>query len=1000
MSRKNILTKMLAFVLAFALCFGMVEQLPASADNSFSVDNITGMYDIIVTPGKTEHFSIQMKANDPITRITSIIGKSTNPEITVSNAKLTNQTLSGSNAVTDVTATVVYALEFDLTAADTLSIGYNTISFTGRGSKFNQAIGDWEAEFDVYTVTSYTPVELAPAEIIIDKVSYSESSIKPGISTTITLTLKNIGDMQAINNYLTMDFGATGIIPDYSVERIKVGALNAGQSVKVDVPIKILKNAEPGICCITANVFGKDAKGAAIGPFARNMYLTIIDTKVTPTPSPTPAVVKKADIELSTNDNYKTINPDTKSTIVVTLKNNGDADAKEIDLYVNGLDAAIGLTKGFTSEYIKAGSLAAGESKTVEIPVIASKDLAAGLYELGISAEYTFGKDSEKKTNMTLYLKGEIIKKEDPATGAALIELSTSDNYMIVKPETNAVIHVDVKNSGDEDAKDVKLLVSGLDTSVGLTKGYTSEYIKVGKVAAGETVKAEIPVIVSKNFAAGLFEIAVTADYSYGKDSSDKTLMTLYVKGLESAVVTPTPEPTPIIYKNNVSISNVVQDPVVPEAGDLVTISFDVTNEGNGAIKNAKAFGQNLSSSNFEPISSDPYTKIGTINAGGSRNVKMVFKVGDDITSGFNSLSIGFEYTSADDQLANESVNVYVLNVKGKEKGDKKISKPKLIISTFETDEEILKAGQTFNFSFGLKNTHAEKSAKNIKLTFSQAEGIFSPTEGTNIFYINEIKAGEEVVETINLKTRADAVTGDYPVVIQVEYEYDDMSEVDVEHGGVSDENTIKLRAIENYRPVIENINIDSWNGITVGNPVDLSFEFYNMGKSTLGNVYITVEGDFCLANNSEMSYVGAVQGYGQEYVNPQVVPLVGGEAHGTLVVHFEDSNGDEVTVPAEFSAFVDGGFDGGWDGGFDGGFDGGWIDDGGFVDGGFDGGWDGMDGEFPEGGDGEEKTILFGLTLVPFILVCVGVVVVIGAVVAVIVIKKKKAKNAEEDDD
>lgn len=998
MKRKSLLNKIIVFVLAFALCFSMVGQLPASADNSFSVDNITGMYDIIVTPGKTEHFSITMKATDPINRITSIIGKSANPEITISNAKLTNQAYSGSNAVTDVSPSVVYSLEFDLTATDTLSIGYNTISFTGRGTKYNMVMETWEAEFDIYTVTAYTPVELAPAEIVIDKVSYAEKSIEPGHSTTLSLTLKNIGDMQAINAYLTMDYGSTGIIPDYSVERIKVGSLNAGQSVKVDVPITILKNAEPGICCITANVTAKDAKGAAIGPFARNMYLTIIDNKATPTPSPTPTpgAEKKADIELSTEDNYKTVNPDTRTSVSVTVKNNGDADAKEVNIYVNGLDAAIGLTKGYTSEYIKAGKIAAGESKTVEIPIIASKDLAAGLYEIGVAADYTYGKESEKKTNMTVYLKGEIIKNEDPATGAALIELTTPDNYMIVKPDTNVVIHVDVKNSGDEDAKDVKLLVSGLDTSVGLTKGYTSEYIRVGRVAAGETVKAEIPVSVAKSFSAGLFELAVTADYTYGKDSADKTLMTLYVKGLESSVITPTPEPTPIIYKNNVSISNVVQDPVVPVAGELVTISFDITNEGNGAIKNVKAFGQNLSSTNFEPISSDPYTKIGTINAGASRNVKMVFKVGDDITSGFNSLALGFEYTSADDQLVSENGNVYILNVKGKEKGEKKISKPKLIISTFSTDEEILKAGQTFNFSFSLKNTHAEKSAKNIKLTFSQAEGIFSPTEGTNIFYIDEIKAGEEVEETINLKTRSDAVTGDYPVVIQVEYEYDDMNEVDTEHGGVSDENTIKLRAIENYRPVIENISIDSWNGISVGNPVDMSFEFYNMGKSTLGNVYITVEGDFCLANNSEMSYVGAVQGYGQEYVNPQVVPLVGGEAHGTLIVHFEDSNGDEVTVPAEFSAYVEGGDDYSGDytdyGDFGGDY--GETDYGDYGDYGNYGDFGG------EGEEGEQKTILFGLTLVPFILVCVGIVVVIGAVVAIIIVKKKKAKKADEDDD
>ena len=53
-----------------------------------------------------------------------------------------------------------------------------------------------------------------------------------------------------------------------------------------------------------------------------------------------------------------------------------------------------------------------------------------------------------------------------------------------------------------------------------------------------------------------------------------------------------------------------------------------------------------------------------------------------------------------------------------------------------------LKAGGTFTFRYTLKNTHATKAAKNIKITLEQVEGVFSPTEGSNIFYIDQILAG------------------------------------------------------------------------------------------------------------------------------------------------------------------------------------------------------------------------------------------------------------------
>ena len=168
------------------------------------------------------------------------------------------------------------------------------------------------------------------------------------------------------------------------------------------------------------------------------------------------------------------------------------------------------------------------------------------------------------------------------------------------------------------------------------------------------------------------------------------------------------------------------------------------------------------------------------------------------------------------------------------------------------------------------------------------------------------------------------------------------------------------------------------------------------MGKSTLGNVYVTIEGDFELANNSSKTYVGAVAGYGQEYVNPQIVPLVAGEAYGTVVVHFEDSNGDEQIKTAEFSTYVMGGDDFGDYGDF------------GDID------WGNMSGNFynPDFGDygeynpddmgenGEEGTKILGLPLWLFIVICASVAVIIVVIIIVVVVKKKHKRQLEEDDE
>ena len=49
-------------------------------------------------------------------------------------------------------------------------------------------------------------------------------------------------------------------------------------------------------------------------------------------------------------------------------------------------------------------------------------------------------------------------------------------------------------------------------------------------------------------------------------------------------------------------------------------------------------------------------------------------------------------------------------------------------------------AGKEFDFKYTLKNTHTSKAAKNIKITVEQADGVFIPVAGSNIFYIESIE--------------------------------------------------------------------------------------------------------------------------------------------------------------------------------------------------------------------------------------------------------------------
>lgn len=874
------MTKVFAVLMMAVMIVGVIKTTNAKAEVNYIVPaNPTGRYDFQAEPGEMRHVVLPVKLSETGMDLTvfSLYAEADTPDIQIMNVKLINPRVT--SEVADSSGLVfrsgqLYNLEFDIAVSDSIKIGYHSISVKGNGQLWSYGAAEREDLNNslLMTLTSYTVTELKPIEIVVDKLTFDDKLVYPGSSFTMQLKLKNAGEIQALNTYLTMDFGDSGLIADYNVESIKIGTLKAGETTTVDIPVKVLKNAEPKFCSISANITCKDNSGTSVGPFVQNMYLTVL-------------------------------------------------------------------------------------------------------------------KPDEEK-----------VKTESP-----VLELSTPDNYKVLQPDTEDVINVTVKNTGAVDAYDAKIaVVSGFDTSAGITKGYTTDSISVGNIKAGKSKDIQIPVRIAKGFAAGLYEIKMNASY---KDEKENALtsaeMTMYVKG----------SATEQTSKNGVSIGNVAQSPSYPVAGDKVTVSFDIVNEGTSDITNVKAAGTGLSSSGFEPVSSEPYKKVGTVKAGSKTRVSMTFKVGKDIPSGFNTLNISCEYTNADGTVGTESAGLYILNIVNDKKtdtGEQKTSRPKLIINRYSAepvidpdtigeDEDIeklkkeLKAGREFDFKYSIKNTHATKVAKNIKITLEQAEGIFIPVDGSNIFYIDSIDAGETSEQVVRMRTRSDVATGDYNIAIKVEYEYDDMSEADKEKGGVVDENNIKLRAIENYRPEIENISIDAYDGVMMGQPVDLSFEFYNMGKSTLGNVYITIEGDFALANNSSKTYVGAVNGYSQEYVNPQIVPLVPGEATGTIVVHFEDSNGDEQIKTADFSTFV---MDSGDYGDYG---DYGDMSDG-FYNPDFPDGYE--DSEFdPEGMDGEEGTKILGLPLWLFITICASVVV-IAVVVIVIVVKKKHKKALLDEDD
>lgn len=474
-----------------------------------------------------------------------------------------------------------------------------------------------------------------------------------------------------------------------------------------------------------------------------------------------------------------------------------------------------------------------------------------------------------------------------------------------LKPGETVTVSFDLMNTGEREAKNVCL---SADYSGGqLIPQYTAYTKKLGnlKKSASEKVTLEIKVLESVTQEMVQLPLVITYKDSDGVSYTEENSNVLYLEVEQSQ------REKGEFENGTLLVNGVKQSPSQPKAGERVSLTFHMENTGEKDYTDAKLYVNYVSGTGFEPVSAEPYQYVGTIQAGQKKSVTVDVIAGKDIAAGMNTLTVDYEYKDGQKEEISDSVTLYVLNVQKAENAG--LSKPKLMVSDFSSSKETVKSGEEFDFTFSVYNTHGDTAAKNIKVTVTSEN--FSVTKGSNSFFIPIIAPGESEEITINLKASAAAMTGSYPVDIRMEYEYDGMPVTDGNAGGVEVTETKMLLIKENLRVSVENVAVGGWDMPFVNQTTQLAFSVYNMGKSQLNNVYFTVEGDFEVANGSSY-YYGTLQAGYPDYVEMDIMPLAGGEAKGTLVVHMEDSNGDEVTYETEITGYImeESGGDMGWE--------------------------------------------------------------------------------------
>jgi hypothetical protein len=261
----------------------------------------------------------------------------------------------------------------------------------------------------------------------------------------------------------------------------------------------------------------------------------------------------------------------------------------------------------------------------------------------------------------------------------------------------------------------------------------------------------------------------------------------------------------------------------------------------------------------------------------------------DDAATKNYPLSLNVEYEDAFGNRFNATqyTGVFVENDAGR-------TVPRIIIDNYTIDPFPVNAGDEFSLKMSFLNTNKTVDVHNIKVTVISEDGTFTPTDSGNTFYVESIPRNQSVERELVLQAKLDAEQKSYMLSVNFEYE-------DEKGNPYTAKETISVRVLQSPRLVTSDVSM--MPETFVGQPVSVYLDFYNMGKSTLYNLMVSVEGDF--EGQGLSYYVGNFEPGRTDYFDATFTPMTPGLQKGSILFAFEDANGKTTEIRKEFEINV-----------------------------------------------------------------------------------------------
>ncbi|MDF2545267.1 MAG: S-layer protein [Anaerosolibacter sp.] len=431
-----------------------------------------------------------------------------------------------------------------------------------------------------------------------------------------------------------------------------------------------------------------------------------------------------------------------------------------------------------------------------------------------------------------------------------------------------------IENTGDLTVKDVDVRLGGFSND-GLILGSTVDTQKIKTLEGGKQQSVIFKISAASTMEDGTYSLDLTMDYKdeYNKVYKNETKIYLPVDGAG-------------LKETNFSFENLTYPGGIVGTNNDFKISFDLKNVGNAETEGLQV---SIDGGNEILPKSSPVRNIKGLPPGESRSFEFVLFAKDGIESKNYPVKINVAYDVMNGRSkTTQSISQYV-GILVNDQGDKS-GVPKIIIDNYDYNGEFVKAGENFPLNISFFNTNKGSAVRNVKVSLSADEGVFSPVGSSSSFYIGEISAGGRVEKSLILKPKIDASYKTYNIAADIEYE---------DHKGekLAAKEVISIPVIQETKLLISDAEVPTEN--LVGSAVGVTMDFYNVGRALIRNLMIRTEGDFEIRDGS--LYIGNLEAGKDNYYDVTVIPGKTGNLAGKVIFEYDNEIGEHYAIEKEF---------------------------------------------------------------------------------------------------